>query len=163
MLSVSVAPITMVSTSAEVLNGHKVPFLLNLLNNLNAKLKLEKINSWKESKAKLITKIIKAQKAIAEANTQVVAPAVAKGANMSKHPTRTSKLRKSIEKAVKGKPAKTNGKAKTPSTPRDNDLTKYIIAMGQTTKWARGRFRKAKVKKVDGHYVKNAETIAALK
>lgn len=165
MLSVSVAPITIVHTSAEVLSGHTVPFLINLHNNLVKRWeKTPQLKTWKEPKAKLIKRIIEIQKAIAEANTTIVKPAVAKGADMSKHPTRTSKLRKNIEKAVKGKAPKANGKANGTKTsvPRDNELTKYILAMKQTTRWARVQFRKFKVKKVDGHYVLNAETKKAL-
>lgn len=162
MLSVSVAPITLVSTSPTVLNAHKVPFLIGLFNNLQRKLNQPTIITWKESKDKLIVKIIKAQKAIAEANTTVVKPAVAKGAEMSKHPTRTSKLRKNIEKAVKGKVVKAKGETKT-SAPRDTELSKFLAAQGITPRNARIRFRKFKVKKVDGHYVLNADTRAALK
>lgn len=160
MLSVSVAPITLVSTSKEILETRSIAMLLALLNNLNAKLKAPAIKTWKEPKAKLIARIIKAQKAIAEANTHVIKPAVAKGADMSVHPTKKTKLRKQIEKAVKGK--STKAKTKTPSQPRDTELSKYIIAQGFTPRNARIRFRRLRVKKVDGHYVLNAETKKAL-
>lgn len=161
MLSVSVAPITLVSTSKEILETRSTAMLLALFNNLNTKLKQPVIKSWKEPKAKLIARIIKAQKAIAEANTHVIKPAVAKGADMSVHPTKKTKLRKQIEKAVKGKSTKSS-KTKTTSTPRDTELSKYLAAQGITPRNARIRFRRLKVKKVDGHYVLNAETKKAL-
>lgn len=152
---VTVAPVSVIATDAHVLNGRNIGFLLNLYNNLCKKLDRKGLSYWKESKAKLITKIIAIQAEVAKANTTVIKPAIAKGAYDKKR--NGPKLNKKTPKAKATKVAN-----KKPSTPRNDELSKYIASKDLTPKQARARFRRNNVKKVEGHYVLNAEVKKAL-
>lgn len=151
---VTLAPTSIVATDAALLTTRSIAFLTKLFNNLSTKLKGPTIkDGHKLPKAQLVQKIIRLQADIAKANTQVIKPAIAKGAYDKKR--NGPKLnKKPVKKAKKT--------AKAPAKPRNDELSKYIASKNLTPKQARSKFRRAKVKKVNGHYVKNAETIKAL-
>lgn len=155
---VTLAPTTIVATDAAMLTNRSIAFLTQLYNNLSAKMKGPSLTlTHKLPKAQLVQKIIRLQADIAKANTTVVKPAIANGAYDKKR--NGPKLNKKISKTrAANKVAREVAKAK----PRNDELSKYIASKDLTPKQARSKFRRAKVKKVGGHYVFNAETKKAL-
>lgn len=144
---------TILSPNATVLAARDLKFLVALHNNLATKLNLPVLKSWKESKAKLATRIVKLQEQQAEAVTKVIPPAAATGAyDKARLEPKPAKV-KSVKASKTDKPRVAAG---------DSDLLKYLASKGFTPKTARARFRSHKVKKVDGRYVLNAEVKKAL-
>lgn len=148
-----------VNPTVETLTQHKLPFLVNLYNNLADKLEgVPHIKSWKDAKAKLAAKIIKLHEQHKAQVTQKADPAPAEGAYDKK---RNAPKQPKATKAAK--PAKqSKEKAPVKATAGDSELLAYIKEKGFTPKTARNRFRQHKVSKVEGRYVLNAETKKAL-
>ena len=154
-----------INPTVEILTQHKLPFLLGLLNNLRAKSNLPPMKSWKDSKAKIASAIIKLHDAHKEAVTQKVPAAPAAGAYDKKRQSFVSSGVAFSSSPKKPAPVKSikAAKEKKPAAPAgDSELAKYIASKGFTPKTARARFRTHKVKKVDGRYVLNAELKTAL-
>jgi len=145
-----------INPTVDVLVQHKLPFLLNLLNNLRAKANLPAMKSWKDSKAKIAAAIIKLHNehvanVAQKAETQPAEGAYDKKRNAPK--AKPAPKVKSVKASKTDKPRVAAG---------DSELLKYIAARGYTPKTARARFRSHNVEKVEGRYVLNAQVKKAL-
>ena len=148
-----------INPTTDVLVQHKLPFLLNLLNNLRAKANLPAMKSWKDSKAKIAAAIIKLHNEHVANVTQKIEAQPAKGAYDKK---RNAPKAKPAPKPAKVKSVKASKTDKPRVAAGDSELLKYIAARGYTPKTARARFRSHNVEKVEGRYVLNAQVKKAL-